>query len=158
MLVNEIDSTKFQKSLFKRILVPFDNSELATRAFGYAINMNFNNETEILLLSVIYSDLMSSSFLEFNTHQTILEQKKLKKIKRKHMKLKKIASENHIPCKSILIASSSVTQSIISQIYASKADLVIMGTRGNGNNRKLMLGSVSLEISQNSPIPVLLVK
>ncbi|WP_299293170.1 universal stress protein [Nitrosopumilus sp.] len=158
MLVNEINSKKIQKSLFKRILVPFDDSDLATRAFWYAINMNFNNETEILLLSVIHSDLMSSSFLEFNTHQTVLEQNKLKKIKLKHMKLKKIASESQIPCKSILIASSLVTQSIISQIYASKSDLVIMGTRGNGNDRKLMLGSVSLEISQNSPVPVLLIK
>ena len=74
------------------------------------------------------------------------------------MKLKKIASDNDIPCRSMLIASSSVTQSIISQIYASKSDLVVMGTRGNGNDRKLMLGSVSLEISQNSPVPVLLVK
>ena len=158
MLVNEKNSKKVPKSLFKRILVPYDNSELATRAFWYAVNMNFNNDTEILLLSVIQSDLMSSSFLEFNTHQTVIEQKKLKKIKLNHMKLKKIASENHIPCKSILIASSSVIQSIISQIYSSKSDLVIMGTRGNGNDRKLMLGSVSLEISQNSPIPVLLVK
>ena len=158
MLVNEKNSNKVPKSLFKRILVPFDNSELATRAFWYAVNMNFNNDTEILLLSVIQSDLMSSSFLEFNTHQTVMEQKKLKKIKLNHMKLKKIAAENQIPCKSILIASSSVTQSIMSQIYSSKSDLIIMGTRGNGNDRKLMLGSVSLEISQNSPIPVLLVK
>ena len=158
MLVEPELNKPDQIKLFKRILVPFDGSELSIRAFWHAINMNFRYKTEIVILTIFHSDLMSSSFLDYNTHQTILEKKALKKIKIQHLKLKKIAKKHLIPFKSNLLVSSSVSQTLISQIYSTKSDLIIMGTRGNGNDRKLMLGSVSLQVSQNSPVPVLLVK
>lgn len=72
--------------------------------------------------------------------------------------MKKSVVEYDIPCSSGITISSLIAQSVISHIYSTKADLVIIGTRGNGTDRKLMLGSVSLEVSQNSPVPVLLVK
>ncbi|QLH06855.1 universal stress protein [Nitrosopumilus ureiphilus] len=153
---------KFQKKspapIFRNILIPFDNSNLSSRSFWHALNLNMNHKTEILILSVFQSDLLSRSFLDYNTHQTILEQKKLNQIKLRHNELKKIAAKYEIPCRSFLAISSSIAESVISYIYSTKADLVIMGTRGNGTDRKLMLGSVSLEVSQNSPVPVLLVK
>ena len=144
--------------VFRNILIPFDNSKLSIRAFWYAINMNFNHETKITILSILHSDLLSCSFLEYNTHQTAIEQENINEIKIKHSKLKEIAKQYDILCDSVLKISSSIAQSTISYIYSSKSDLVIMGTRGNGSDRKLMLGSVSLEVSQNSPVPVLLVK
>ncbi|MGY5148554.1 MAG: universal stress protein [Candidatus Nitrosopumilus sp. bin_68KS] len=149
---------KFSKSLFKKILVPFDNSKMSDKAFWHAINLNFRHKIEIIIVSVYHSDHLSISFLDYNAHQTIIEREKLNEIKLKHKKLKEISQERGIECRSFVAASSSITQTVMSYIYSTKADLVIMGTRGNGSDRKLMLGSVSLEVSQNSPVPVLLVK
>lgn len=146
------------KPVFRTILIPYDDSILSSRAFWHALNLDFNHPMEILILSIFSSDALPHSFLDYNSHQTILERKKLNKIKSSHDKLKKIATQYNIPCRSFLTTSSSISQSVLSYIYSTKADLVIMGTRGNGSDRKLMLGSVSLAISQNSPVPVLLIK
>lgn len=158
MQINASQQEKFSKALFKKILVPFDNSKMSDRAFLHAINLNFSHKTEIIILSVYHSDHVSISFLDYNAHQTIIEKGKLNEIKLKHKKLKEISKEYGIECRTFVAASSSITQTVMSYIYSTKADLVIMGTRGNGSDRKLMLGSVSLEVSQNSPVPVLLVK
>ncbi|BDQ30631.1 universal stress protein [Nitrosopumilus zosterae] len=156
--MNTPQQEKFSKAIFRKILVPFDNSKMSDRAFWHAINLNFKHKSEIIILSVFHSEQYSSSFLNYNTHQTIIEQKKLNEVKIKHKKLKEISEECGIPCRTFVATSSSITQTVMSYVYSTKADLVIMGTRGNGSDRKLMLGSVSLEISQNAPIPVLLVK
>lgn len=158
MQVSTSQQKKCSKAIFRKILVPFDNSKMSDRAFWHAINLNFKHKSEIIILSVFYSEQYSSSFLTYNTHQTVIEQKKLNEVKIKHKKLKEISEECGIPCRTFIATSSSITQTVMSYVYSTKADLVIMGTRGNGSDRKLMLGSVSLEISQNAPIPVLLVK
>lgn len=158
MQTSVLHHEKFSHPVFRRILVPFDNSKMSDRAFLQAINLNFNHKTEIIILSVFHSDQLSRSFLDYNTHQTVIEQKKVNKIKLKHRKLTKIAEKKGILCRTHLAISSSITQTVMSYVYSSGVDLVIMGTRGNGSDRKLMLGSVSLEVSQNSPVPVLLIK
>lgn len=158
MKSNALQQEKFSNVVFRRILVPFDNSKMSDRAFWHAINLNFKHETEIILLSVFYSDQYSRSFLDYNTHQTIIDQKKLREIKIKHKKLKEISEMHGISCRTFVATASSIIQTVMAYVYSTKADLVIMGTRGNGSDRKLMLGSVSLEVSQNAPIPVLLVK
>lgn len=158
MQVSVSQQEKFSKAVFRKILLPFDNSKMSDRAFWHAINLNFKHKSEIIILSVFYSEQYSSSFLNYNAHQTVIEQKKLNEIKIKHKKLKEISEKCGIPCRTFVATSSSITQTVMSYVYSTKADLVIMGTRGNGSDRKLMLGSVSLEVSQNAPVPVLLVK
>jgi nucleotide-binding universal stress UspA family protein len=47
---------------------------------------------------------------------------------------------------------------LVSFAKNSKADLIVMGSRGQSNAREFVLGSVSHYVSQKSPIPVLIVK
>lgn len=155
---SDLNLKHLPKPVFKTILIPYDDSVLSGRAFWHAINLDFNHPVEILILSIFPSDVSPRSFLDYNSHQTILERKKLNEIKSRHNKLKEIALRYNISCRSFLTISSSISESVLSYIYSTKSDLVIMGTRGKGSARKLMLGSVSLEISQNSPVPVLLIK
>jgi len=143
---------------YRRILVPFDGSELSYKAVKHALCLAEKFSAVIFIVSILSSSSISNSFLNLNSHETIIERAKLKSIEKKHLDLVNLGKKNNLHIITKTIISTQIAQSILSCIYSTKSDLVIIGTRGNGTDRKLMLGSVSLMISQNSPIPVLLTK
>ena len=58
-----------------------------------------------------------------------------------------------------VVMASSVAETILAFASSQKAELIVMGTRGrNSGPRHLRLGSVAIDVSQRSNVPVLLVK
>lgn len=147
-----------ENHMYRRILIPFDNSNLSFTAVLHAINIAKRFSSEITVISVIVSNSFSRSFLDMNSHETIIEKSNLNSLKRQHYDLIKTARKHHVKITTKIIVSSHISQTLMSYIYSSNSDLVIMGTRGKGNEKRLLLGSISMQISQNSPVPVLLVK
>jgi nucleotide-binding universal stress UspA family protein len=56
-----------------------------------------------------------------------------------------------------LVRHGRPPQEILRRVAAGGHDLVVMGSRGRGPARALLLGSVSREVARHSPAPVLLV-
>jgi nucleotide-binding universal stress UspA family protein len=58
---------------------------------------------------------------------------------------------------SSVLSSEPVRPGLIDQIATGQHDLVVMGSRGRGALRSVLLGSVSHYVLHHSPIPVLIV-
>ena len=58
---------------------------------------------------------------------------------------------------STVLSSEPVRHALIRQIKQGEHDLVVMGSRGRGAVRSVLLGSVSHYVLHHSPIPVLIV-
>lgn len=153
---------KFEESktlLIRHILVPFDDSKYSRTAFEYAIDLAKKYGSKISVISIMYSSVFGSSFLDLTAHQTSIERTRLKKLTEEFRRMKQNAAKYHIPISSEVIMSSSVSESILSFASSQKADMIIMGTRGRtGGPRHMRLGSVAMDVSQASFCPVLFVK
>jgi len=58
---------------------------------------------------------------------------------------------------STVLSSEPVRHALIHQIKTGAHDLVVMGSRGRGAVRSVLLGSVSHYVLHRSPVPVLIV-
>jgi len=58
---------------------------------------------------------------------------------------------------STVLSSEPVRHALINQIKTDAHDLVVMGSRGRGAVRSVLLGSVSHYVLHHSPVPVLIV-
>jgi nucleotide-binding universal stress UspA family protein len=59
---------------------------------------------------------------------------------------------------STVVRSGPAADAIVERIRAGEHDLVVMGSRGRGPARSLLLGGVSRAVLDRSPVPVLIVR
>ena len=73
-------------------------------------------------------------------------------------KLQKIAAMKKISVEAHVMSCSSVVEMLTTFVNTNKVDLIVMGTRGKTGFKPLLLGSVSIGVSQYASCPTLLVK
>ncbi|SFG53887.1 Nucleotide-binding universal stress protein, UspA family [Desulfotomaculum arcticum] len=122
-----------------KILIPIDGSEYSTRAVCFAAGLLKKCcDMEAVLLSVTYP------FKESNAG-SILEN------------ARKSFGENSARVRE-LILEGEPAESIIKYAKENEIELVIMGRRGLGTIKGMMLGSVSYKVLSGVNIPVTIVK
>ncbi len=158
------------KPLFKKILVALDGSESSQRASQAALELAEKFKAELIVLHAItpptsyyHSTIASPTGMslpapsqhEIDAYYTYARKVAMNIVGETESKAKKLGV--HVKME-IPEAVSSVVETIINHAAKENIDLIIVGTRGLGGFKKMLLGSVSGGIVSHSDCPVLVVR
>ena len=157
--------------MYKKILVPYDNSEPSNKALEHAVNIaKMSGGSEVILLYVI-AEFPSYHFIDrparsIKTGEKILLSQYLKEVyelmvesandvvDKKKEEIKKTA-DFEIRTK---ILTGHISNSIIDFAVREKIDLIVIGNVGRSGMLKIRtLGSVSRSVSERAPCPVMII-
>lgn len=161
----QTSSVEGRKPLFplKKILVSTDGSENAGRAVQAASDLAKQNNAELIvvqvvseILPVIYSPVgIGSSTMDYSAYFDSMENEGKKLIDQTIG----IAKSQGVRARGELLRTrSSTVESILDATSKEKCDLIVVGTRGLGGFKKLLLGSVSSGIVAHARCAVLVVR
>lgn len=150
-----------------RVLVAIDGSNESMRAAEYALSIAVNNEAELILLHVFYSQLAYAytSYLskvqDSSSFDAILRSAEEQANRWFNVIKNKLEEGNgqRIGIKSeVIITSTSVSKAILEYAEHNKISLIAIGAKSKSALKKVLLGSATSELLINSPTPVLVVK
>ncbi|MHB8868538.1 MAG: universal stress protein [Thermoleophilia bacterium] len=140
--------------MFRRILVPSDGSEHALRAVRVAAGLAERFEAEVVLLTVVsvpqalvmvagIGDSVVEEYVETTGREALATALEVFAARRLGVEVK--------------VEIGAAAEEIVRQAHETGADLVVMGKRGLGEIRGLLLGSVSDRVTHGLSVPVLLI-
>jgi len=163
-------SPTISKPFFKKILVAQDGSESSQRAAQAALELAEKLKADLVVLHAISSptsyyhstiasptgmSLPAPSQHEIDAYYAYARKVALGIVGETESKAKKqgIHVKTEIP-----EAVSSIVETIVNHASKENVDLIIVGTRGLGGFKKMLLGSVSSGIVSHAHCPVLIVR
>lgn len=147
-----------QRTKNKKILFTVDGSEPSFNAVKHAIDLIDLSEKEISIISVKENPelLPMEASMDRNWLESIEKQQKIHAAKAIN-KAKMLIDELKFPIQNEIILTGNPAQKIIEFSETEKTDLIIMGARTKVNLSKLLLGSVSKRVLENTEADVLIV-
>lgn len=145
-------------SLVRNILVPFDSSKHAVRAFGHALDLAKKYGASIIIVAVTDENTESEWVNDTPSRQRAINKSRSAELKQAFKKLQDITMRFGISFDSAILESTNIGESIISFASMRKVDYIVMGTHGNGMPKEMMLGRVSTSVALNAHCPVVLIK
>jgi nucleotide-binding universal stress UspA family protein len=139
--------------MFHNILVPIDGSPDSDQALTQAIDLAESEHSRLTLFSAIVTP-PSAAYVGVSGEvvANLSRDAEAETIIR--------TATERVPDRvslSTVLSSEPVRHALIHQIKTGAHDLVVMGSRGRGAVRSVLLGSVSHYVLHHSPIPVLIV-
>ena len=143
-----------QKAIISKILVAIDGSDASMDAADYAISMSKVYDAELYALHVIRADVDL-----FGPHETSEFMTRMRNEGEKYLnKVKLNANEKNIQIKTEIISSINIAGGIVDYAEENNIDLIVTGTRGRSEFKKLLLGSVASHVVTYAHCPVMAVK
>ena len=138
--------------MMKKILVPFDGSETALRALEFAAGIGKPFGSEIMVVNVIVP----------YDYTKVPPRKPKNAIEEAEMAAKEPKGIlDKLGCTTAsyrLIVDIDPAERILEYAKTAEADMIVLGNRGMGMLAELLMGSVSMKISQYAECPVVIVK
>jgi nucleotide-binding universal stress UspA family protein len=142
-----------ERQHFRRILVPFDFSDPATRALRVGADLALQYGGRILVLHALAA---FSPMEEFAIGQAAVWTPPTELLDRTQHQLElavQRALRQARPVTECRVVLGDPFEAIIQA--ASKADLIVMGTQGRTGLEHLVIGSVAEKVVRHAPVPVL---
>jgi len=145
--------------MFNKVLVAFDNSPHSIQALKYAAGLARKFRSSVSLIYVIKpTSVVAAMPIEGGIAPVDVIQEK----ERAEQEAKRLIKEGRKMLKGRrvrgLIVEGDPAEKIVSAAKDGRYDLIVMGARGLGKMKSLLLGSVSSGVVQKADRPVLIVK
>lgn len=144
-------------SQFKRILVPYDGSEVSTKALEAALELARDTAGRILVLHVL-DELEYVTGYEYGG-APLLES--LRKEARKVLdRAGELCASAGVPSEARVVEhpGGRLGDKVAGEATAWEADLVVVGTHGRKGVSRALLGSGAEQIIRFAPVPVLVMR
>ncbi|MDQ3851261.1 MAG: universal stress protein [Thermoproteota archaeon] len=159
------------ETLYKKILVPYDDSEPSNKALDHAVNIaKMSGNSEVILLYVI-AEFPTYHFIErparsIKTGEKITLSQFLKEVYELmevsandvlNKKKEEIKKTMGVEIRTKLL-TGHISNTIIDFAAKEKVDLIVIGNVGRSGISKIkMLGSVSRSVSEKAACPVMII-
>jgi nucleotide-binding universal stress UspA family protein len=142
--------------LCSKILVAYDGSDLGIQALQKAIEIAETNESiEIEAIHAFQQPIITDYTAAYSFTEELEKARQQGNliIKKAENTLSNVTNRWRT-----VVVEGRPAQAILEERNNSNCDLIVIGSRGLSGLKELFLGSVSHYVSQNSPVPVLIVK
>ncbi len=138
--------------MYRKILVAYDGSPAAKKAFDTACRLAEQNHAELFVVSVarppdIADDVETEAVIENSRqyHQSLLARLE------GALAAKKLKAQFHVP-------TGHPAEQIIYEADRHDVDLIVVGDRGRSKFTRLLLGSTSKQVTEHAGRQVLVVR
>lgn len=157
-MCSDLEHCSITNGIIRHILVPFDNSKHAVRAFGHALDLAKKYSAAITVVTITDENQDAEWVNDTPSRQKALAKSRNAEFRRIFKLLESQAAKFQIPISCRILESNTIAESLISFASLNKVDYIVMGTHGKGMVKEMMLGRVSTSVALNSSCPVVLVK
>jgi nucleotide-binding universal stress UspA family protein len=148
--------------MIKKILVAVDGSDIALKAVKYSVDMAKQTGAALVLLSVIDDSALIAQYVPAQISRVHIPQPigqymraNTEKIIEKAVKL---CGKHKVKAHGVIRNGRPVDE-ILREARKSKADMIVIGSRGKGSIESAVLGSVTYGvIHKNTKYPVLVIR